>query len=89
MTAVCEKGECAKLRTNRIVIKEFDTGRDMVKKTNRKEISRTVDWGGRQIKLVLQFPEESREECRIREEIRAIMAAELLRQIKETGRNRR
>lgn len=83
------KKSLKKALLNRIVIKGSGTGREMAEKTNRSEINQIVDYGGKQINLVLQFPDKSRDDYKLQEEIRAIMATELLRQMKETAQKRK
>lgn len=56
-----------------------------VKGTGRKhmeEIRRCADYGGRTVKVILQFPEESQDVLMIRESVKSILMLELEGQLK-------
>ena len=69
--------ECDKLSVNTINIK------DCSKRKPVKEIHKNVNFGNETIQIILQFPDEAKDEAMIRDSIKEILMMELQRQIKD------
>ena len=69
--------ECDKLSVNTINIK------DCSKRKPVKEIYKNVNFGNETIQVILQFPDEAKDEAMIRNSIKEILMMELQRQIKD------